>query len=104
VLPFGHNDVSTLWQAETGFYFYMPEGYVSGVVPQPFESEATTQQLLDNVPPAPAALEAFVHQHRASYVVVDASLAGPWPAELAQLRWTGRSVAGVLLYSVPGAP
>ena len=104
VLPFGHNDVSTLWQAETGFYFYMPEGYVSGVVPQPFESEATTQQLLNNVPPAPAALEAFVHQHRVSYVVVDASLAGPWPAELAQLRWTGRSVAGVLLYSVPGAP
>ena len=33
-----------LWQAETGFAFYMPEGYVSSFVPSPFNGDPTVKQ------------------------------------------------------------
>ena len=104
VLPFGHNDVSTLWQAETGFYFYMPEGYISGVVPPPFDGQITVGQLVANVPPSPPDLGSFIREHAVSHVVVDVAQAGPWPALLAQLGLHPQSVGGVLLYPVPGAP
>ena len=104
VLPFGSNDVSMLWQAETGFYFYMPEGYVSGVVPSPFNRELTAVQLVSNVPmPAPP-LGSFIREHAVSDVVVDPVEAGPWPDLLAQLGLHPRRIRGVLLYHVPGSP
>jgi hypothetical protein len=104
VLPFGENDVSMLWQAEAGFYFYMPEGYVSGVVPPPFNGQPTVGQLVGNVPPAAPVLGSFIREHYVGHVVVDRALAGPWPALLAQMGLHGRRVGGVLLYAVPGAP
>ncbi len=100
VLPFGRNDISMLWQAETGFYFYMPEGYVSGVVPSPFVAEPVTGMLDANeAPPAPL-LQAFIQQHYVSDVIVDSASAGPWPGALAELGLHGRRVGGVLLYPV----
>jgi hypothetical protein len=104
VLPFGYNDISTLWQAETGFDFYMPEGYVSQVTPAPFDTQPTVDQLLSNVPPAPPVLGSFIREHHVSHVVVDPARAGPWPGALAQLGLHGRSIGGVFLYSVPPEP
>ncbi len=76
MLPFGTNDVSMLWQAETDFYFYMPEGYVSGVVPPPFDAQPTVGQLVGNITPPAPALGSFIRQHSVSYVVVQPS--GCW--------------------------
>ncbi len=104
VLPFGSNDQSMLWQAETGFYFYMPEGYISSLTPSPFNTQLTVSQLGGNVAPAAPALAAFISQHLVSHVVVDQGEAGPWPAVLAQLGLHGRLIGDVLLYTVPGAP
>lgn len=104
VLPFAHNDLSPLWQAETGFYFYMPEGYVLASIPRAFEKQPGVVEMFDNVAPAAPVLEAFIHAHRVSHVVVDPTQPGPWPALLAQLGLHGRMVGGVLLYAVPGAP
>jgi hypothetical protein len=104
VLPFAHNDVSPLWQAETGFYFYMPEGYVLASIPRAFETQPGVVEMFDNVAPAAPTLEAFIHAHAVSHVVVDPTQAGPWPALLAQLGLHGQPVGGVLLYTVPGAP
>ncbi len=104
VLPYGYNDVSTLWQAETGFAFYMPEGYVSQVVPPPFSSEPIVGQLDLNMPPPAPALGTFIRQHYVSHVVVDPAVAGPWPGVLAQLGLHGKHVGGVILYTVPDAP
>jgi hypothetical protein len=104
VLPFGHNDNSTWWQAETGFYFYMPEGYVLGTIPPAFESQPGVVQMFNNTPPPAATLESFIRAHVVSHVVVDPTKAGPWPGVLAQLGLHGRTVGGVLLYKVPGAP
>jgi len=104
VLPFGYNDVSTLWQAEAGFSFYMPEGYVSQINPPPFDKEPIVGRLEQNMPPAPAELASFIRQHFVSHVIVDQVAAGPWPGVLAQLGFHMRSVGGVLLYTIPGAP
>jgi hypothetical protein len=104
VLPFGSNDVSMLWQAETGFYFYMPEGYVSGVVPAPFYHELTAVQLVGNVAPPAPALGAFIREHAVSDVVLDPRATGSWPALLMQLGLRSQTVGGVLLYHVPHSP
>jgi hypothetical protein len=104
ILPFGHNDISTLWQAETGFYFYMPEGYVLGTVPPAFESQPGVKEMVSNVPPTARVLRSFIRAHVVSHVVVDRTKEEHWPALLAQLGLHGRPVGGVLLYSVPGAP
>jgi hypothetical protein len=100
-LPFGEDDVSMLWQAETGLYFRMPEGYVSGNVPPPFNSQQTVVQLLANVPPPASTLGSFIRAHRVSHVVVDLANTGPWPGLLAQLGLHARQLGGVLLYTVP---
>jgi len=104
VLPFGHNDISTLWQAETGFYFYMPEGYVLGEIPPAFVTQPGVTEMFNNMAPSASILGSFIRAHVVSHVVVDPRMAGPWPALLAGLGLHGRAVAGVLLYEVPGAP
>ncbi len=80
VLPFGYMDLSTLWQAETGFYFYMPEGYVLGTIPPAFESQPGVKEMFSNVPPTARVLRSFIRAHVVSHVVVDRTKAGPWPA------------------------
>ena len=105
VLPFGYNDISSFWQAESGFYFYMPEGYVSQVIPPPFNGEPIVGRLLANAsPPTASELASFVHDHYVSHVVVDIASAGQWPAALSGMGLHGRSVGGVLLYTIPDAP
>ncbi len=101
VLPYGYNDVLTLWQAEAGFDFYMPEGYVSQVVPSPFNTETTTAELTANVPPSTPALESFIRQHYVSHVVVDVTAQNTWQNVLAGVGLHGERIGGVLLYTVP---
>lgn len=101
ILPFSYYDVSTLWQAETGFYFYMPEGYLGQVVPSPFASEVVTQQLMSNTPPSALALEGFIRQHHVSHVVVDPADRYVWLEVLATVGLHSEQVGGVLLYRVP---
>jgi len=103
VLPAGPNDISTLWQAETGFYFYMPVAYVSSTIPSPFDTQLTATELFNNVPPPASALERFIHEHYVSHVVVDPALAGPWPGLLASMGLHAQRVGGVLLYAILGA-
>jgi hypothetical protein len=101
ILPFSYNDVSTLWQAEANFYFYMPEGYVGQFAPQPFATETVTDQLLANVSPSGAALGGFIRQHYVSHIVVDAATQGAWLTALSNMGLHGERVGGVLLYTVP---
>jgi hypothetical protein len=101
VLPFGERDLSMLWQAETGFYFKMPEGYVSGVVPAPFDTQPIVRRLLKDIRPPPSGLRAFIREHHVTHVVVDLARAGPWPGLMAHLGLHGRRIGGVLLYAIP---
>ncbi len=101
VLPFGANDVSMLWQAETGFYFRMPEGYVSGVIPAAFAGNITVARLVSDTPPPPAELGTFIREHAVDHVIVDPMSKGVWPSELASLGFHGRLVGGAFIYTVP---
>lgn len=103
ILPYSYNDVSTLWQAETGFYFYMPEGYAGQIAPEPFISEPVAEHLLGNVPLAPAELEGFVREHYVSHIVVDGAVENIWADVLASLGMHGERVGGVLIYTVPSS-
>jgi hypothetical protein len=102
MLPFGYNDVSTLWQAETGFAFYMPEGYVGQVVPPPFGTESIVGELQLNSPPSPPALESFIRQHYVSHVVVDVAAQDAWLAVLSSMGLHSEQIGGVRIYTVPG--
>jgi hypothetical protein len=103
ILPFGASDVSTLWQAETGFHFYMPEGYVGQVPPPPFSTEATTAQLVSNAIPSASSLVSFIRRHYVSHIVVDMAVQNAWRSLLASMGLHSEQVGGVLLYSVSGA-
>jgi hypothetical protein len=103
-LPFGKYASSTLWQAETGFYFYMPEGYVSGTLPTAFALQPTVVAMWDGATISAPALGGVIRQYLVSDVVVDLGDPGPWPAMLSALGLHGREVGGLLLYHVPAAP
>jgi hypothetical protein len=103
-LPFAKFGSSTLWQAETGFYFYMPEGYVSAYVPPALAAQPTVAAMWQGDPISASALDGVIHQYLVSDIVVDATNPGPWPAMLSALGLRGHEVGGVLLYHVPAAP
>jgi hypothetical protein len=103
-LPFAYNGTSDLWQAETGFYFYMPEGYVGQVIPSSFIGLPVVVSLLQNIPPPAPELGTFIRQHYVSHVIVDQADAGTWLGVLAQLGLHGRYLGGVILYTIPNAP
>jgi hypothetical protein len=110
-LPFGFNDTSMLWQAETGFWFRMPEGYLRFAIPTPFDRERTVRTFLYNRTPTAAALRAFMRRHGVTAVVVDPlrrgkELAGvdqttDWVTYLRRLGFHGRAVGGVDVFRAP---
>lgn len=102
VLPFGAGDQSTMWQAETGFYFYMPGGYLSNFIPPDYARLSITDDLIANTSPPASELASFIRQHFVSHVVVDVTRAGQWPGILAELGLRAKRVGGVLLYRVGG--
>jgi hypothetical protein len=104
VLPYAAQDLSTLWQAETGFYFYMPEGYVSDAIPAAFVVQPTVQSLWANYTVTPPTLLAFIHEYAVSDVLVDPTNAGLWSDILVGLGMREHVVGGMILFHVPGAP
>jgi hypothetical protein len=103
-LPYDKYGSSTLWQAETDFYFYMPEGYVSGNLPAAFAVQPTVVAMWEGATVSAPALGGVIRQYLVSDVVVDLANPGPWPAMLSALGLHGRELGGVLLYHVPAAP
>lgn len=104
VLPFGYNDVSTLWQAEAKFSFYLVEGYVSQVVPPAFVTEPIIPKLLQNIAPSRDELWTFIRQHHVSNIIVDPADEAPWMGAMARLGLHGHSIGGVILYDISSAP
>jgi hypothetical protein len=47
IFPFGSEDESTLWQAESGFYFRMPEGYLAPTPPPASMRDPIVKMLTD---------------------------------------------------------
>jgi hypothetical protein len=106
-LPFGEKGNSMLWQAETGLYFRMPEGYLGHFAPPAFESQSIVHELEANKEVDPALLIGFLRTYNVGDIVVDARAfeAGKAPVanELARLGLRAEAVGGVLLYHISSA-
>ncbi len=101
ILPYGANDDSTLWQAETGFWFRMPEGYLTPRPPEKFAANDPLVQQSANpyyVPSIPDIL-AFVHRKKVDRV---ASVVIYVPPTGEQMHSFGVLYGGGGMYVAPG--
>ncbi len=83
IIPFGANGNSMLWQAQTGMYFRMPEGYIGLGIPADYVHDPGANDLLD-FPSSPS---------------TSIDLARRWPGSFA-----GRKVATVIVQAPPVMP
>ncbi len=105
-LPYGWGGDSMLWQAETGFYFRMPEGYLGHFGPQQFESEHVVGELLfeENKGVNATGLQNFLRKRHVAAIVVDEKAVAPnlpLVLELGRIGLKPTRVGGVLFYPVP---
>ncbi|HEX4519785.1 MAG TPA: hypothetical protein VH063_09420 [Gaiellaceae bacterium] len=71
IFPFGYRDNSTLWQAESGFWFRMPDGYLAPTPPKnDIDGDPVIQMLTDtNDNPTPAEIIGLVHRKKIDRIV-----------------------------------
>jgi hypothetical protein len=102
-LPYARNGSSMLWQAETGMYFKMVQGYVSPEFPPGYRDDPFLDELLgeDVGENDVEGLRDFLTRRGVTAVVVEEADTGPWPFLLAALRLEPVKAGGVLVYRVP---
>jgi hypothetical protein len=100
VLPFGPFDMSMLWQAETGMYFRMAGGYVSGVPLGTYLHDPMLPAFDGEVKPNPLLLRSFLVRRHVQAVIVDPANPAQWPEALAALGLKPLTLGGVLVYRV----
>jgi hypothetical protein len=105
-IPFALDGDSMLWQAETSFYFAMPGGYLSSVVPTSAAGAAVTDLFEGSSLGArmPAAItptiRAFLQQHDIRHIVIQPGYQLAWTAVLSRIAPPPRQIGGILLYTV----
>jgi hypothetical protein len=106
-IPFGYLGTSMLWQSETDFYFAMPGGYISGVIPTPARHNLAVRAFFGGSTPTahiPAkytpAIRAFLRQHHIRHVVIERGYQDPWTPLLRRIAPSPRHIGGILLYTV----
>jgi hypothetical protein len=102
ILPYAVAGPSMQWQADTNFWFRMPEGYLSIGVPKPFMASPAAVAIMRGVhrPVAGPQLRAFLADFHVDTVLVDPRHAGAWPQRLRLIGLHGRLIDGVLVYPV----
>ena len=104
-IPFGFEGNSMLWQADTDFYFAMPGGYLSSVVPTSAQGRRsrTARRLQAGRPhagddhPGNPGVPPTHHIH---HIVIQPGYQRAWTAVLSQIAAPPRRVHGILLYTV----
>jgi hypothetical protein len=104
-LPYAQNGTSMGWQAECGFCFRMPEGYLGHSGASEITSQKVVGQLGANERADPGALRAFLVRYGIRAIVVDMSprTPSPYAAQLSDLGLRGIVVGGVMLFRVPAS-
>jgi len=70
IFPFGAFDDSTLWQAESGFWFRMPEGYLAPTPPRSSYRDPLVRILTDTLEnPTPDQIAAFARRQHVDRIV-----------------------------------
>ncbi len=107
VIPFGQSGDSMLWQAETGFYFKMPGGYISSVVPTDEQNDPGVGQVFagstlgDRIPVQEAAvLGAYLRTHHITHIVMEPQYQAAWTVVLTRLASPPQHSGGMLIYTV----
>jgi hypothetical protein len=101
VLPYGFTGFSMLWQAETGMWFRMTEGYLNPAPPADYASDALLPALEGHVKPNPKVLREFLIGRGVDVVIVVPGQAPQWPQVLASLGLKPIPLGGILFYRVP---
>ncbi|MFL5797215.1 MAG: hypothetical protein ACJ77A_04695 [Actinomycetota bacterium] len=104
VVPYGASGESTLWQAESGFWFRMPGGNVATRPPSDFGNWPIMEALYSGQPIANSGVELkrFLGANAVRDVVVVHGTPGEWKALFAPIG-RPRSIGGIDLYTVPGS-
>jgi dolichyl-phosphate beta-glucosyltransferase len=105
IFPFGWRDNSTLWQAETGFWFRIPEGYLAPRPPKTnIDSDPVIRMLTDtDAQPTLPEMIAFIKNKKVDRILTVAVYPQPSPTEMHRfgpLQGSG----GVLISPACGYP
>jgi hypothetical protein len=100
LLPWGYNGMSMLWQAETGMWFRMTEGYLTPQPPPDYVADPFLPILTSSTKPVAVGLENFIARRHVGAVIVDPAYPGQWPQALAAIGLKPVAVGGVLVYRV----
>ena len=110
-IPFASTGNSMLWQAETGFSFRMPGGYISSTRPKAALHSAAITQFYGGSSPAAriptryvSAIATFLHNHRVDHIAIEPRFRATWRAVLARIAKRPRRIGGILLYTVDAPP
>jgi hypothetical protein len=97
-LPYGQFGFSMLWQAETGMWFRMTEGYLGRKFPADYVSDPLWAALFGQGKPNPEALRSFIVRRHVGAVIVAPGTPPQWATALAAIGLKPTSLGGILLY------
>jgi hypothetical protein len=100
VLPYGSLGSSMLWQAETGMWFRMPEGYLGRKYPDDFVTDPLWRALTGEAQPTAEGLRSFLVRRRVRAVIVGVGTPVGWLNALSAIGLKPRFLGGILLYQV----
>ena len=100
-LPYGADDNSELWQAETNFYFSMPEGYFGNSAPTAFALNPAVNALGGDQTPSAAQFLDFVRQYHVRDIAIDATVPGSYVSYFQSLGLRPITTGGIILFTVP---
>lgn len=102
----GRGNAGMLWQAETGFYFRIAEGFINRAITSDGVYPAAVTNLAQGTLTAAKerAFRAYLRKAGVQTILVDRGSAQRWPAILASLGLSDTEHEGVLVYRLTGAP
>jgi hypothetical protein len=103
LIPYGSSGNSMLWQADTGFAFRMPEGYLGNSAPAAFDSEPVVGALGGNLSVDPLQLLSFLRRYHVRDVVLDSGGVLAYANTFRNLGFRLTPVGGVYVVHVPGS-
>ncbi|MHB8492876.1 MAG: hypothetical protein ACYDA6_11780 [Solirubrobacteraceae bacterium] len=101
-LSYAQNGTSMAWQAECGFCFRMPEGYLGHTGVSQITSQQVVGELGANREVNPRLLASFLVRYDIRDIVIDKSkrILSPYPLQFAALGLRGIAVGGVWVFHV----
>src|SRR5262249_38194312 len=105
IFPFGNWGSATLWQAESGFFFRMPEG---ALIPGPPPASPASDPMVPyavhtNFDPTPEQLKAFIQHDRVDRIMTVDNHPHLQNGELGRFGQT-QDVGGITITPTCGAP